>query len=470
MLVQGQYFRNRFNGFRGKERQTVETVFCFSVTLSTRLKPGVNDRDFKAKHLVMVTTEIPSVLLTDDEKLRAEVEAIVNSTPVTDVHTHLFPPEFGELCLFGIDELLTYHYLTAETFRSIRMPPERFWRMSKTDRANLVWQTLFVENSPTSEAARGVISVLDAFGLDTRATDLKEAREFFTSRNIGEHVEQVFDIANVSGVVMTNDPFDETEDRFWKSGIPIGPRFQSSLRLDRLLNNAGTDGNVTALRGFLDASIDRLNPVYFAVSLPAEFKFPGDDLRDRLLREVVLPTAKEHNLPLTLMIGVRRRVNPSLREAGDGLGKADVSAVERLCAEYTDVKFLVTFLSRENQHELCVAARKFNNLMPFGCWWFLNNPSIVSEITRERFELLGQSFIPQHSDARVLEQLIYKWKHSRQQIAEALFASYGQLLNSGRAVTIEEISRDVNRLFSGNFHEWIGAENESLEHAPNHWT
>jgi CheY-like chemotaxis protein len=28
-----------------------------------------------------------------------------------------------------------------------------------------------------------------------------------------------------------------------------------------------------------------------------------------------------------------------------------------------------------------VAARKFANLMPFGCWWFLNNPSIVAVFT-----------------------------------------------------------------------------------------
>jgi len=93
--------------------------------------------------------------------------------------------------------------------------------------------------------------------------------------------------------------------------------------------------------------------------------------------------------------------------------------------------------------------------MPFGCWWFLNNPSIVSEITRERFELLGQSFIPQHSDARVLEQLIYKWKQARRQIADALCISYEQLLLNGRAVTREEIARDVSRLFSGNFNQWV---------------
>lgn len=398
-----------------------------------------------------------SELLTDTTELRAQVEIVVNATWVIDVHTHLFPADFNELCLFGIDELLTYHYLTAETFRSTRVSPDRFWQMSKTDQADLVWKTLFVENVPTSEATRGIISVLDAFGLDTRAADLKEARAFFNSRRLPEHVEHVFDIARVSSVVMTNDPFDEMEDRIWGSNGTADSRFRSSLRLDRLLNkwNLQTP-SIPELRRFLETSIQRLKPVYMGASLPPDFKFPSDDNRDRLLREVVLPTAREHDLPLTLMVGVRRSVNPELREAGDGVAKADVSAVERLCAEYPEVRFLVTFLSRENQHELCVAARKFRNLMPFGCWWFLNNPSIVSEITRERLELLGQSFIPQHSDARVLEQLIYKWKHARRQIANALYDSYEQLLNSGRAVTPEEISRDVDRLFSGNFNEWVG--------------
>jgi hypothetical protein len=395
-------------------------------------------------------------LLRDPEELRAQVQLIVNSTYVTDVHTHIFPPAFQHLCLSGIDELLSYHYLVAETFRSARITYERFWRMSKTEQADLVWQTLFVENSPVSEAARGVISVLDAFGLDTRATDLKEAREFFNSRTLREHIDQVFDLALVSDVVMTNDPLDKAEVQIWKGDIDLDRRFRSSLRLDRLLNNSQRSVDVLSLRGFLDDWIARMDPVYLAASLPAEFQFPSDDTRDHLLREVVLPAAKDHGLPLTLMIGVRRQVNPKLRDAGDGMGRADMTALERLCDEYNDVKFLATFLSRENQHELCVAARKFNNLMPFGCWWFLNNPSMVSEITRERFELLGPSFIPQHSDARVLEQLIYKWRHARREIADALYDSYARLLDSGRAITSEEISRDVRRMFSGNFNDWVG--------------
>lgn len=403
-----------------------------------------------------MVTSIESQLLANTTELRAQVDLIVNSAPVADAHTHLFPPEFNELCLWGIDELLTYHYLTAEALRSARTSYEQFWAMSKTAQADLVWKTLFVDNTPTSEAAQGIISVLDVFGLDTRAPDLKEARAFFNSQRIAEHLDQVFDIARVSGVVMTNDPFDEAEDQLWNSSISVDRRFSSSLRLDSLVNTADQAiAAVTRTRAFLDDWIQRRNPVYMALSLPPDFNFPSEDARDRLLREVILPTAKEHRLPLTLMVGVRRGVNPQLRDAGDALGRADVTAIERLCLEYPDVKFLVTFLSRENQHELCVAARKFSNLMPFGCWWFLNNPSIVSEITRERFELLGQSFIPQHSDARVLEQLIYKWKHARRQIADALYDSYQQLLDRGRAITPEEISRDVNRLFSGNFNQWV---------------
>ena len=403
-----------------------------------------------------MVTSIDNQLLTSTTELRAQVELIVNSTAVTDVHTHLFPPEFGELCLSGIDELLAYHYLIAETFRSTQIVPDQFWRFSKTEQADLVWRTLFVENTPTSEAARGIITVLDVFGLDTRARDLKEARAFFASQTSSDLVDHVFDIARVSSVVMTNDALDDTEDRLWNGGVEVDHRFKSSLRLDRLLNHwERVPATVAEQRRFLDRWIERMRPVYMGVSLPAEFKFPAADTRDRLLREVVLPTTKEHGLTLTLMVGVRRRVNPNLREAGDGVGKADVTSVERMCAEYPDVKFLVTFLSRENQHELCVAARKFNNLMPFGCWWFLNNPSIVSEITRERLELLGTSFIPQHSDARVLEQLIYKWKHARREIADVLCDMYEQLLLSGRAVTADEISRDVNRLFSGNASEWL---------------
>ena len=408
------------------------------------------------------------VRLTERAQLRQQVEEAINNTPVIDVHTHLSPPEFGNMSLSGIDELLTYHYLIAEVFRSSSIAPERFWQMSKAEQADLIWKSLFVENTPLSEATRGVVTVLSAFGLDPNAPDLSEARAFFRSQNFSEHLDHVFNLARVSDIVMTNDPFDVREAALWESGARVDNRFHAALRIDPLLNDwQNTSAKLSSMsyrvdaglsneamsetRRFLDRWIACMKPLYMAVSLPDDFKFPESDARDRIIREVVLPTAREHRLPFTMMIGVRRGVNPALRGAGDGAGRANMGAVERMCADNPDVRFMASFLSRENQHELCVAARKFSNLMPFGCWWFLNNPSIISEITRERMEMLGTSFIPQHSDARILEQLIYKWQHSRHIIAESLYESYEQLLRSGRAVTREEIERDVERMFSGNF-------------------
>ena len=122
---------------------------------------------------------------------------------------------------------------------------------------------------------------------------------------------------------------------------------------------------------------------------------------------------------------------------------------------YPENKFMVTMLARENQHELCVAARKFRNLLVFGCWWFLNNPSLIEEITRMRLELLGTTMIPQHSDARVLDQLVYKWEHSRQVIGKVLVEKYADTLATGWHLTEVDVKKDVERLFRGNFREFL---------------
>jgi hypothetical protein len=215
--------------------------------------------------------------------------------------------------------------------------------------------------------------------------------------------------------------------------------------------------SVDEVRRFLADWHERMRPLYMAVSLADTFQFPDErSLTSKLLGEAVLPSCREFGLPMSLMIGVRRQVNPRLRLAGDAVGKADMRSIENLCREFPDNRFLVSVLSRENQHELAVYARKFNNLMPFGCWWFLNNPSIVEEITRERIELLGTSFIPQHSDARVLEQVIYKWHNTRRTLAPILANAYQLLLADGAEITRQKIQRDVNRLFRTNVQKWTG--------------
>jgi len=388
------------------------------------------------------------------------VERALAATQFIDIHTHLYAPRFGPLGLWGIDELLTYHYLEAELFRSSDIQPPAYFALSKQEKADLIWRTLFVENAPVSESARGVIAVLNALGLPTAAPDLSAAREFFAAQTIHEHISRVFWLAGISEAVMTNDPLDPGEGQFWNYAAPRDPRFHAVLRLDRVLNDdpdsvrrrarAG-EIDIPELRRYLAGVCERMQPVYMAVSLPDAFMYPAADIRTAMLRSAVLPCCREFDIPLSLMIGVRRQVNPAIRLAGDGVGRADLRAVEALCRDFPENRFLVSVLSRENQHELCVYARKFSNLMPFGCWWFLNNPSIVEEITRERLEMLGTSFIPQHSDARVLEQVIYKWRNTRRTMAPILANAYKLLLEDGRAVSQEDINKDVERLFRGNF-------------------
>lgn len=406
------------------------------------------------------------------DQLRKVVEEELQRTSIIDMHTHLFMPSLGKLGLWGIDELITYHYLEAELFRFSPIKPEAYWKLSKLEQADLIWRTLFVENTPLSEATRGVIAVMNAFGLDTRAKDLSEARAFFGRQQLESHIHKVFELAGISAVVMTNDPLDPEEAPLWENGPASDKQFHAVLRLDRILNkwtdnwktlvskgykvsedlSGSTMGEV---RRFLSDWCDRMRPVYMACSLPDTFVFPEDSARSRLLAEAVLPTGRERNIPMSVMIGVRYQVNPAIKLAGDGVGKTDLRAVEHLCVQFPDNRFLISVLSRENQHELCVYARKFGNLLPFGCWWFLNNPSIVEEMTRQRMEMLGASFIPQHSDARVLEQVIYKWKNTRRTMTPLLTETYRVLTEDGRPVSRADIRKDLDRLFRSNFERWV---------------
>lgn len=408
----------------------------------------------------------------DGQALRTAVTRIVEQTPVTDVHTHLYSPVFGELLLYGVDELLTYHYLEAETIRASGVRPDQFYEMSKSEQADLVWEELFVRRSPVSEACRGVLTALDRLGLDVAARDLGAYRSYFADVDLEKHVDTVFERAGLTSVVMTNDPFDKAEHAVWENEVPEDDQFRTALRIDPLLldwrdvcpelREWGYDADMwltpntlEEIRRFLRDWLARTRALYMAVSLPPTFRYPHDADYTKLLDECILPVAREHNIPFAMMIGVKRKVNPALKLAGDGVGRSGVGAVERLCAAYPSNKFMVTMLSREDQHSLCVAARKFQNLLLFGCWWFLNNPSLIEEMTRMRLELLGLSVIPQHSDARVLEQVVYKWAHSRAVIANVLADKYVDLAATGWVVDESEIERDVAGLLGGYFWDFL---------------
>jgi hypothetical protein len=431
--------------------------------------------------------------MRDLSHIAQAVRSALIRQPVVDMHTHLYPPSFGTppagrsgradpagLLLWGIDELLTYHYLVAEVFRVVpasRLPYEEFWKWPKRQQADHIWKNLFIDRAPISEACRGVLTTIQKLGLDPSDPTPDRWRRFFDEQDPSNYIDRVMQIANVKSITMTNAVFDDNERQRWLSDPSVGndPRFRAVLRIDPLLRDwpaaAGklsqwgyacetAAASIDSVKRFLRDWLDRMKAIYVAVSLPPEWRYPASDdpaARDGqiILEQAVLPVCAERGLPLAMMIGSKLRVNPQLREGGDMAGLADVQSVANLCREFARNRFLVTMLSRENQHELAVAARKFGNLMIFGCWWFLNNPSLIEEITRMRIELLGTSFIPQHSDARVLDQLIYKWDHSRRIIEKVLIDKFTDLAATGRVPADSQIQQTVRLMLAENFENFI---------------
>lgn len=405
--------------------------------------------------------------------MRQRVLAVMDGVQATDMHTHIYGPEFGELLLWGVDELLRHHYLIAEALRWGGATPEQFYGLTGPRQAEFVWKTLFVDHTPISASALGVLETFRALGIDTSIRDLASIRSSFGRRSLDAHISQVLHEAKLDSVVMTNDPLDATERAVWEHGLSRDSRFHAALRLDSLFLNFETNvpclrdlgyavepGLDTAciqeLRRFLQEWTERTDALYLALSLPPEWRYPDQTQVNRLLEECALPVASRMGRPFALMIGARRQVNPALGLAGDSAGRSDVASLERLCAAHGGNRFLVTMLSRENQYALCVAARKFPNLMPFGCWWFLNIPYLIDEMTRMRLELVGTSVIPHHSDVRILEQVIPKWAHARSITADALGDMYAAVEETGRKVTDAEIRRDVQDMFSDNFWRLTG--------------
>ena len=405
---------------------------------------------------------------------------IVNDCPVIDVHSHLFPSSDGKLFVFGIDHLLTYHYLISELFIVWNeIDVSDFYRLPIKNQADIVWEQLFILRTPISEACRGVLTTCNKLGLhkEIKERDLKGVRKYFSELEcnpleLENYTEKIFELSKVDYTVMTNQIFDSTEIRMLDKYKP-NKRFKTSLRIDKLLTDfdncclfiekLGFKKDEEGVKEYIKYWYNKIKPEYFMASLPHDFIYSLKESDECVFRMnptnvidlVLMPVAIELNLPIAFKFGTQRNLNPKLKDAGDSLGVASVESLANLCNRYSKCKFLATFLSRVNQHQLCAVARNFQNLHIYGCWWFLNNPSLIEEITKMRLEMLGLGFTAQHSDARVLEQLLYKWNHSRKIIAKVLLNKYKDLVETGWVPTKLEIKRDVNYLLRGSYEDFM---------------
>ena len=406
----------------------------------------------------MVKAPINEIKSIDSESIDGIVTEVIESSLIFDLHTHLFP--YGtEQCLSGIDELLTYHYLTVEAMGRSSVDPKTFLMMNKLEQARFVWDVLFRENTPISEASRGILNILNHYNIESGGQSYDKVRSDFNK--LSHDDDEIFNAIGVSKVVMTNDPFDANEWRLFDDLNWDRERYVASIRLDQLFSNISVRSkfsiqsyddsisvNVPMLHEYLDTALEQSAAIYAALSVD------GDNLEkycvDPFLVDGVMPWLAKNELPLVLMVGVKRSVNPAYETGGDGIGGDGLKSLEEFVRNYSNQHFLVTHLRYDSQQHLTVLARKFPNLTLFGFWWFMNLPGLIESTLNMRLDLLGTDFIPQHSDARVHEQLIYKWSHFKDILSDTMSNRYKNILKTGYPIDKETIANDIHSLLYYN--------------------
>lgn len=415
--------------------------------------------------------------IQSESAVREWVHTCVQNTPIFDMHTHLFAPCFGDLLRMSLDETITYHYLVEETVLATGMTPGAYWALPKPQQAELVFKTLFVDRLPVSESCRTILAMFQADGLDVDRKDLDYYRAFYEGLKPDRYIDTVFRRENLTGVFMTNDPFNPAEARIWLDGEYCADRrFLSALRIDELLfydngvvaqlnawgysvertaQGIPTSASLPEIRRFLNDWLPRMDARYCAASLPVSFSLEDGSACACILTDCVLPVCGERRLPVALMLGVTRNVHPAMRDAGDSLGKIDIRQLHKLFREHRENLFFITTLVRENQHELTATARIFSNVMLFGCWWFLNNPVFMEEMIRMRYEMLGAKFVAQHSDANMLGHLVGKWRRFRVVLDRVLGEYYAEIISMGYHPDDGDMREEIADLCGGYYFKFL---------------
>ena len=400
-------------------------------------------------------------MILSNDNLSNKLSNIIDSTTIFDMHTHLFPPSHKNFFLSGFKNLLNYHYLIAELLTATNIDASTFYSYNFEKKASLIWNELFEKRTPVSEACTGVLSILKELNIEINNKNFLSISDEYDNKIQSD--KNILNYSNVSSLVMTNNPFDLDEWSLFKSTDWDKKIYLASLRLDDLIldyeeaynkaKNQTSKQEQDTIVAYLEKCYQQSRPVYAAVSLNlANFK----TIVDGSMWRNILAWLERKKLPLSLMLGVKRSVNKDFGLAGDGIGDTNLKELSKLCNSFPKNKFLVTCLSLNDQHELTVLSRKHPNLRIFGFWWFMNQPTIIKQVLKMRIDMLGFSFIPQHSDARVTDQLIYKWSHFKKILYPILLEYYQNLLYKNFPLSEDILQRDINKLLFGNAKNFLG--------------
>ena len=273
--------------------------------------------------------------------------------------------------LEGIDNILTYHYLITEYLSSSGVDPEIFLKSNKSSQAEVIWTYLFVSNTPMSEACKGVATILNFFQINWANLSYSELVSQYNDLKLTH--EEIFSKLNIYQVAIICDPTDDEWKLFEKDDWDRN-LYKSTLRLDNLLfdqskryqcfNNYGItnsdsiDDSIQEGEFFLkllDRLWDQSEFVYAAISLSEPQLIFLKNMP--IFYHYTLSWLAKKKIPLALMYGVKRQVNPKLGLGGDGFGLSGLEPLEDMLRK-TDNLFLLTTLDSLLAQQTSILAKK----------------------------------------------------------------------------------------------------------------
>ncbi|MGQ9455357.1 MAG: glucuronate isomerase [Armatimonadota bacterium] len=389
--------------------------------------------------------------------LLSEIEQI----PAVDVHSHIQPDSPGAS---DLADIALYHFVASELETSgisssvfeIENPRKRVVEAS-AGFARILNTTSYWCLEQILGDLYGV-SVPEENDIDSVISRIEQ------SYQQPQWTEEVLKRANVAKVLACTD---------WRKPVPASTEvFLPVVRVDSLINEAHNSRTLDQLgkitghsvyeAGDLKKAIGELlgkTKTQGAVAVGASFepqtdfvqgnkeeagsvlslallgqKITRDDRRAMrsYVLDVVLQYCAEYELPFQLMLGIKH-VHSS-EQAITGYEPGMVAMYADIFARHKQTKFDVFISDLTLEHELAVIARNFSNVTLSGMWWYLEFPSFIRRVLRERIEMLPMTkCCGFFSDARCVEWVYGRAKLFRKELA----------LTLSRLISEKYLSRDT---------------------------
>ena len=399
----------------------------------------------------------------------------------TDIHTHLYwrtKSKGRNLARIGPDDAVDYHYVYGEVNSTLGLSDaeaKALWARPQRERVDWLVEQSFCGRLPLSEGTLGLLTMAKGHGIDTSSGNFKkilsEWRELYADTSEQGYLDRIFSRSEVERVVMTNSPFVAEERELLLDDAELealDKRFLPALRLDEFIHKRDEIGEACEECGFPEAAgdpselktqaamrdftlfwLERLPGVcYAAVSLSDKTDFEDRDSVEMLvLEKVLIPVCRERGIPVVLMPFVERQIRPSYANAGDVVKKGDINGLVDFMARHLDTFFMVTPLDANDNYNLSFAARALGNFEVWGHWWCNLNPSLIGEQLRLRLENNGYCHFGINSDARILDQLLYKFTHYWRVMTKVLVDRCMDInQQSGWPITVDQIRNSIRTL------------------------